>query len=217
MIINVLEDSPLQWTTSKEEGLKDALQDGALGIYPSELQLGSNTVNSISTDTSLSGSSDSVIPTENAVKSYVDANAAGGGAGVVTLNSQVYGAITTGFIKKFVISDGLSGLSISEVRASINGLPEGQDLKVDVRKNGQDVTDSIFTSDVPLSMSTTETVNNGVYQSGCNTTGSTVGSSGTTLDSNRVSLNADDVLFVYVTQVGSTVSGADLDFDIIIS
>lgn len=39
-ILNVLEDSPTEWTTTKEEGLKDALQDGTTGINVSEIQVG---------------------------------------------------------------------------------------------------------------------------------------------------------------------------------
>ena len=38
-ILNVLEDSPTEWTTTKEEGLKDALQDGTTGINTSEIQI----------------------------------------------------------------------------------------------------------------------------------------------------------------------------------
>ncbi len=49
-ILNVLEDSPTQWTIVKEEGLKDALQDGTTGINTNELQIGGVSVTATATE-----------------------------------------------------------------------------------------------------------------------------------------------------------------------
>ena len=66
-------------------------------------------------------------------------------------------------------------------------------LMVDVRKNGISTTNSIFTSDTPMILSTTATPTNGVY------------SVNGTLDSLQTSLNTNDVLRIYVIQSGSVV------------
>lgn len=43
-LLNVLEDSPTQWTITKEEGLKDALQDGVTDINIGGLQIAGSAV-----------------------------------------------------------------------------------------------------------------------------------------------------------------------------
>ena len=138
--------------------------------------------------------------------------AAGGGSGgaAATFERTYTGAIASGRLIPIIIPDELNALDIKEVRLSMLGLPTGSALKVDVRKNGTATTDSIFTSDVEIEVGTTQTATNGVYQSGCNISGSTVGTAGTTIDSARDTLASDDVLWVYITQVGSTIAGADL-------
>jgi hypothetical protein len=89
--------------------------------------------------------------------------------------------------------------TISEARATLGALPAGQSLKVDVRKNGMATTNSIFTSDTPIEIITTATASNGVYTA----TG--------TLDSGQTSCSAGDVLYIVITQVGSTNAGQDLE------
>lgn len=41
--LDVLEDSPTQWTTAKEEGLKAALEDGTTGINTQQIEVGGST------------------------------------------------------------------------------------------------------------------------------------------------------------------------------
>jgi len=134
-----------------------------------------------------------------------------------TYKEKINGEIYTGNLGYFVIPDELDGKEIKEVRIALLGLNSGYDVQVDVRKNGTTTTESIFTSDVPISIADTAVATNGVYQSGCDTVGSTVGTAGTTLDSLTTTIAADDVLYIYVTQVGSTSAGTDLIVEVIIS
>jgi len=143
------------------------------------------------------------------VTGNINSDDTGGGA-AATFERTYTGNVGTGRLIPIVIPDELDGLDIKEVRISLLGLPGGQALKVDVRKSGTATTDSIFTSDTEIEIGTGQSATNGVYQCGCNTSGSTVGTSGTTIDSARDTLSADDILWIYITQVGSTTSGADL-------
>jgi hypothetical protein len=119
----------------------------------------------------------------------------GGGGAPYTYQSSLEGAIyTTTFLYHIVNTAG----TISEARATLGGLPTGANVKIDVRKNGNTSTDSIFNSDVPMEITTTHAVTNGVYT----TTGG--------LDPLMTSVLVGDVLFVTITQVGSSISGADL-------
>jgi len=140
--------------------------------------------------------------------------AGGGGGAAATVERKIEGAVYTGTLMPFVVPDALDGLDIKEVRIALTGVPTGQDLMVDVRLNGTATTDSIFTSDTEIEVATGASTTNGLYQSGCDTSGSTVGTAGTTIDSARDTLAADDVLWFVVTQVGSTIAGADLNIEI---
>lgn len=111
----------------------------------------------------------------------------------------------------FIVSDELNAKLIKEVRISVSSLPTGASLKVDVRKNGTAVTDSIFTSDTPIEIGTGQTATNGLYQVACDTSGARVGTPNTTIDSARDDLASDDVLWIVVTQVGSTLAGTDFN------
>ena len=133
-----------------------------------------------------------------------------GGAGAAATFERTYtGDIATGRLIPIIIPNELNGKDIKEVRANVLSLPTGQSIKVDVRKNGTATTDSIFDSDAELQIITTEVATNGVYQSGCALV-ATVGTPSTIIDSVRDTLASDDVLWIYITQVGSTLSGADL-------
>ncbi len=67
-------------------------------------------------------------------------------------------------------------------------------LMVDVRKNGTDSINSIFTSDTPMILSTSASPTNGEYiVNGI-------------LDSSQVELHANDILRIYITQSGSAVN-----------
>ena len=140
---------------------------------------------------------------------------AAGGASF-TYKERILGEVFTGNLGYFVIPDELDTKLIKEVRIAVLGLPTGQALKVDIRKNGTPSTDSIFTSDVPIEIGTGQSATNGVFQTGCDESGSTIGSAGTTLNSGEITLSADDVLYIYCTQTGSAFTGADLVVEIII-
>lgn len=141
--------------------------------------------------------------------------AAGGGASY-TWKEDFNGSVSTGRLARLMVPDELNGKVIKEVRIGLNGLPTGSALKVDVRKNGTATTDSIFTADTEIEVGTAASATNGIYQSGCDTAGSTVGTAGTTLDSARDDVASDDVLNIYVTQIGSTIAGTDLIVQVII-
>ena len=140
-----------------------------------------------------------------------DTPAGGGGGASALIERSVQGSVSTGTVLQIPILDEHDGLDVKEVRLSLTGVPTGQDLKVDVRKNGVATTDSIFTSDTEIEMGTAASTTNGVFQSGCDTSGSTVGTAGTTIDAARDTVSADDVLYIVVTQVGSTIAGTDLN------
>lgn len=80
-----------------------------------------------------------------------------------------------------------SATLISEVQ------PTTASLMVDIRKNGIATTNSIFSSDTPMILSTSATLTNGVYKING------------VLDSSQVSLAANDVLRAYVVQSGNTI------------
>jgi len=133
------------------------------------------------------------------------------------LERKLEGEVYTGTLLQIPVTDSLAGLDIKEVRISLGGLPAGQAFKVDVRKNGLASTNSIFTSDVPIEIGTGQSATNGLYITGCDTSGATVGTPGTTIDSAQDTLAADDVLWVVITQVGSTTTGADFVCEISVS
>lgn len=81
----------------------------------------------------------------------------------------------------------LSATLISETQ------PISESLIVDIRKNGTASTNSIFTSDTPMVLSTSASATNGVY---------TVNG---TIDSGQATLAVGDILRAYVTQAGSCI------------
>lgn len=134
----------------------------------------------------------------------------GGGSGNPQDTISIDGEVSTGTKAVFAMSDERNGLVVKEVRLIALGLPTGADLQVDICKNGTATTDSIFTSDVPIEIGTGQSATNGVYQVACDTSGARVGTPGTTLDSARDDVASDDVLYVIIRQVGSTIAGSDL-------
>lgn len=86
--------------------------------------------------------------------------------------------------------------TIAGVKITLWTRPTGSSFSVDVRKNGTASTDSIFTSDTPVSITTSQSATNGIYIS-----------TSTTIDNGSVV--ADDVLYVVVTDEGSTTAGLD--------
>lgn len=78
--------------------------------------------------------------------------------------------------------------------------PAGTNLLVDVRKNSNTSVGSVFTSDAAQAITTGATLTNGLYQfdfSGA-------------LDSGMTSMIDGDIIFIAITQVGSTIAGAGL-------
>jgi hypothetical protein len=76
-------------------------------------------------------------------------------------------------------------------------LPTGSSVLIDVRKNWTATTNSIFTSDTALDLATWTAATNWVY---------TVNK--TTIDNGSIVDN--DVLYIFCSQIGSTLAGSDL-------
>lgn len=134
----------------------------------------------------------------------------GGGAGTPSDTASVDGALFIGKIASFDIEDERAGLDIKAVRISVSGLPVGSSIKVDIRKNGDNTTNSIFTTDIPIELLESQSATNNKFMCACDVSGSRVGTAGTTIDSALDTLVANDVLNVWVTQIGSTIAGSDL-------
>jgi len=140
----------------------------------------------------------------------ITVSSTGGGSGAAaTYERKLEGEVYTGTLLPIPIPDELASLDIKEVRISLGALPDGQAFKVQVCTNGTATTDSIFTSDAEIEIGTGESVTNGIYMTGCNTAGATVGTPGTTIDSARDTLANDDVIYMIISQTGSTTVGAD--------
>jgi len=123
------------------------------------------------------------------------------GGGASGFERVIEGEIYTAILMYYRIPE---DIDISEARATLSQLPTGSSVKVDVRKNGTETTDSIFSSDTPIEITTSQSAeSSGLYSS----TGS--------LDSGKVSCVAGDVLYVVVTQVGSDIPGTDLSAQVI--
>ncbi len=103
----------------------------------------------------------------------------------------------TWLIGRYVVSD---ALTISNVKASLMTLPTTTSVKIDIRKNGTATTNSIFTSDTELEITTSQSATNWVY----------------TVDKTAIDnwvVAEDDVLYIYVTQIWD-VAWADLTLNI---
>ena len=138
----------------------------------------------------------------------------GGGSGVPPLRVFIPGVQSTGLVAVIPVTDNIAGLDIVEVRGGLLGQNTGAAFKYQVYLNGTASTDSIYTSDVAQEIATSESATNGLYMTGCTTAGSTVGTAGTTIDAARDTLATDDVIYVVITQVGSTIPGTDFTLTI---
>jgi len=147
--------------------------------------------------------------TPQRVAQAIAALASGSGASAC-FERKIEGDLYTTTLMPIIFNDSYIGKKFKECRISVASLPTGASIKMDVRKNGTATTDSQFTSDVPIEILTTQTATNGLYQTGCTTAGATVGTPGTTIDSARDTIAADDVYWLVITQVGSTLAGTDL-------
>lgn len=167
------------------------------------------------TDRLGAGTSGQVLTSDGTDISWQDPTGGSGGASMI-YERQIEGDAYTTTFMPITIPDDLAGKVVKEVRINLTSLPTGSALKVDVRKNGTTTTDSIFTSDTEIEIGTGQTATNGLYITGCDTSGATVGTPGTTIDAARDDLTNDDVLWVVVTQVGSTLAGTDLGVNIVV-
>lgn len=141
----------------------------------------------------------------------------GNGAGLTGLPSsaatqlifKLEGNVYTTTLPPTVTNDFLVGKDITEARVTLLGLPAGQDFKVQITRNGTATTNSIFTSDATLDVTTGQSATNGVYQVGCTSSATTVGTTTTRIDTAQDTIAADDVIYVIITQVGTGPTGAD--------
>ncbi len=111
-----------------------------------------------------------------------------------TYETNVDGQVYLGIIARFTVT---TTQTIAWVKASLWSLPTWADFKIDVRKNWTASTNSIFTSDTPISITTGQSATNWIYTT-----------TSTTIDNG--SLVANDVLYVVVTQIWSTLPWSDL-------
>mgnify|MGYP007125363914 CR=1 FL=1 len=102
--------------------------------------------------------------------------------------------LTTGRILRQTVK---TTQTIAWVKITCDTLPTGADLQIQVYKNWIASTNSIFTSDTPISITTAQSATNWVYTT-----------TKTTID--NWSLVADDQLYIYITQIGSTLSWTNL-------
>lgn len=132
----------------------------------------------------------------------LNGGAIGGGA-AYTPEKFIGGEISVGVIPLGIMP---SEMDISAARLILEGsLPEGSNLQVDIRKGGVAVTDSIFTGDAPMEITTTHTLTGNVYIAE-----STTASGSPTIDSGRVTFSKNVMVYAVVVQIGSTFSGSDL-------
>lgn len=88
--------------------------------------------------------------------------------------------------------------TIAWVKISLASLPTWSNFSVDVRKNWTATTNSIFTSDTPISITTAQGITNGIYIT-----------TWTAIDNG--SLVENDVLYVVITAVWNVLPGSDLE------
>ena len=128
---------------------------------------------------------------------WIDASSWWGSSNLVNI-CTVDWQLTTWMVARYIVSD---AWTISKVKASVLTRPSTDHLKIDIRLNWTDVTDSIFTSDLPLEIADDTAATNWVY---------TVDK--TTIDNWTVVAN--DVIYVYITQIWDDVSASDLTLNI---
>lgn len=146
--------------------------------------------------------------------------AGGSGATVVVEKFIMHGDILTGSFMPYTIPTDMNGLDLKEIRAFVNTLPTGADIIFNVYKNTADVdsptsTDSMLTSDTGVSIGTGQSATNGLYQVGCSSSGSIVGTPGTTIDSGESTVATNDVITINISQVGSTLTGSNMSIELV--
>ena len=125
----------------------------------------------------------------------------GGSGGQSMVDPIIYngdGIITTGTKIEFIVQE---AFTVDDVSISSSIAPTDSGIKVDIRKNSNVSTSSIFTSDTPVEIATSTTATNGLYEASSNT-----------IDNGSFSVG--DKFIAIVTQIGSTIAGADLKVQI---
>jgi len=161
--------------TSTDDAI--ALFDGTAG---DTLQ---DSAKTISTDGTFAADSDALIPTQKAVKTYVDASVEAIGVAV----SDEATALTTGTAK--ITFRMPYAFTLSDVRASVTTAPTGAALTVDINEGGSTILSTKLTIDASEKTSTT---------------------AATPAVISDASLADDAEITVDIDQVGSTIAGAGL-------
>jgi len=107
------------------------------------------------------------------------------------IQGQIYTWIIDRFLAKWI-------QTIAWVKISLSSLPTWANVSVDIRKNWTAVANSIFTSDTAISITTAQGATNWIYIT-----------TWTSID--NWSLVENDVIYVVVTLVWSTLPGSDLE------
>lgn len=123
-----------------------------------------------------------------------EAKPTGGSGEPPKVSANIAGTLVTWLIKKVRVEN---WFTIANVTATVGVLCTGSSIKIDVRRNGTATTNSIFTSDTPLEILTSTTATNWEFTVEDAVIDNWVCATG-------------DILYIYVTQIGSTVAGADL-------
>jgi hypothetical protein len=156
--------------------------------------------NSSGTTTRLAvGTADQVLTSDGTDISWADAS---GGTSYILRTARFNGELSAADAYK---TDVLPvNATLSQVKLTMELLPTGQSVKVQVTKNGTATTDSVFTADTPVEMTTSQSAEtNGMYV--------VEG----TLDSGMTSCSENDFFVVTVTQVGSTYAGSQADVQLL--
>ena len=120
---------------------------------------------------------------------------ASGGWSNPIFTTWIQGQIFTWVIDRFVAK---WTQTLAWVKISSASLPTWANISVDIRKNWTAAANSIFTSDTPISITTWQSATNWIYIT-----------TWTAIDNWSVVEN--DVLYIVVTSVGSTLPGSDLE------
>jgi hypothetical protein len=156
--------------------------------------------NSSGTTTRLAaGTADQVLTSDGTDISWADAS---GGTSYILRTARFNGELSAADAYK---TDVLPvNATLSQVKLTMELLPTGQSVKVQVTKNGVATTDSVFSADTPVEMTTSQSAEtNGMYVVDG------------TLDSGMTSCNENDYFVITVTQVGSTFSGSQADIQLL--
>lgn len=125
----------------------------------------------------------------------------GGGSSYYVVNRGIEGTIyTTTFLYWVTPKAGI----VTDFVCSLAVCPSGSSVIVDLRKNGNDPTNTILTTPSEIETTHSANISNGLYIK--------VGS----IDSEKESISEGDALYITITQVGSVVAGIDMNASVVI-